>query len=179
MLDCRITPALKAIRTATDEEELSRLRRYLAINIGDRESLRILLGLDPEEFARFYPDMSRPELSTEDTIDSFLDKFSSQTPQEPESEAIPAAPPADYASEMLSSLPEMEADSDSAPIPDFPPEPAEYMTQEEKAAALVREGKYAEALNIITFLRTQYPAKAYYMDDQIRFLNKLIENSRH
>ena len=137
MLDCRITPALKSLRTATDEEELSRLRRYLAVNIGDRESLRILLGLDPEEFARFYPDMARPELSTEDTIDSFLDKFSSQTPQEPESEAIPAAPPADYASEMLSSLPEMEADSDSAPIPDFQPGTAEYMTQEEKAAALV------------------------------------------
>ncbi len=63
-MDCCIIPALEALKTTDDPAESLRLRRYLAVNIGDRESLRILLGEDPEEFASFYPDRGAPELST-------------------------------------------------------------------------------------------------------------------
>lgn len=59
----------------TDETEITRHRRRIAANVGDPKALRLILGIDPEEFARFYPDMTRPGLSTDDTIDSFLSRF--------------------------------------------------------------------------------------------------------
>ena len=51
------------------------LARKISANIGDYASLRLILGIDPPEFARFYPDMEIATPSTFDTIDSFLDKF--------------------------------------------------------------------------------------------------------
>ncbi len=189
-MDCCIIPALEALKTTDDPAESLRLRRYLAVNIGDRESLRILLGVDPEEFARFYPDMAARELSTEDTIDSFLQKFSPENDSDSQDSVPAAAAASDYASDVLAELPEI-GPADGIPVIDnipsatdgeMKPEPTlhtdDYQLPEARAASLVKERRYSEALDIITFLRTQYPAKAYYMDDQIRFLRKLIENSR-
>ena len=71
-----IYPDVMALREGVaDPQEAERLRRRVAANVGDLPSLRVMLGLDPEEFARFYPDMTRVTPSTTDTIDSFLEKF--------------------------------------------------------------------------------------------------------
>lgn len=59
----------------TDEAEAGRLRRRIAANVGDVNALRIILGVDPEDFAHFYPDMTKAEMSTNDTIDTFLSQF--------------------------------------------------------------------------------------------------------
>ncbi len=72
-----IYPDVMALRqhNYADESEATRLRRRIAANVGDLRALRIMLGIDPEEFARFYPDLLKADLSTTDTIDSFLSHF--------------------------------------------------------------------------------------------------------
>lgn len=64
----------------SDSPEARELTRRIAANIGDYASLRLVLGIDPPEFARFYPDMETATPDTIDTIDSFLDKFGKDIP---------------------------------------------------------------------------------------------------
>lgn len=93
-----INPAIDALPTATGEERMAMIRR-IAVCVGDEATLRSIIGIDPEEFARFYPDMLPPELTTDDTISSFISKFSSEKAAEtPQIEEIIAAPAIDYAS---------------------------------------------------------------------------------
>lgn len=93
-----VNPAIDALPEATDDERPALMRRIAAC-VGDESALRAILGIDPEEFAHFYPDMLPPELSTDDTISSFISRFSSQQAAEtPEVEEIIAAPAIDYAS---------------------------------------------------------------------------------
>lgn len=92
-----INPAIDALPAATGEER-TRLIRLLAANIGDEAALRTIIGIDPEEFAAFYPDMKPRELSTDDTIDGFISRFSSEAAAgTPEVDRLIAAPAVDYA----------------------------------------------------------------------------------
>ncbi|MCH5225571.1 MAG: hypothetical protein J1D77_06200 [Muribaculaceae bacterium] len=59
----------------SDSEEAQRLSRLIAANIGDYASLRLVLGIDPPEFGKFYPDLETSSPSTLATIDSFLEKY--------------------------------------------------------------------------------------------------------
>lgn len=109
-----INPAIDALPTATGEERMAMIRRIAAC-VGDEATLRSIIGIDPEEFARFYPDMLLPELTTDDTISSFISKFSSEKAAEtPQIEEIIAAPAIDYAS-ML------EQEDMAAPLSDGDP----------------------------------------------------------
>ncbi len=109
-----INPAIDALPTATGEERMAMIRR-IAVCVGDEATLRSIIGIDPEEFARFYPDMLPPELTTDDTISSFISKFSSEKAAEtPQIEEIIAAPAIDYAS-ML------EQEDMTAPLSDRDP----------------------------------------------------------
>ncbi len=94
-----VVPAVKALRKAAGEERKELCRR-IAAAVGDRAALRAVLGIDPEEFAAFYPDMDKTRLSTEATIDSFLDRFAPDAAKAAKEadmqEAIPIAPPAVY-----------------------------------------------------------------------------------
>ncbi|MDE7179993.1 MAG: hypothetical protein K2N88_02185 [Muribaculaceae bacterium] len=93
-----INPAIDALPEATGEERV-RLIRFIAANVGDEAALRTIIGVDPAEFAEFYPDMKLPELSTGQTIDTFITRFSSErAAAAPDIEAIVAAAPVDYAS---------------------------------------------------------------------------------
>ncbi len=93
-----INPDIDALQTATGKER-DRLTRRIAACVGDEAALRAIIGIDPAEFARFYPDMTSPELSTEDTISYFISRFSSEKAADtPEVEEIIAAPAVDYAS---------------------------------------------------------------------------------
>ena len=108
-----INPDVEALAEATGEERL-RLMRHIAACVGDEATLRTILGIDPEEFRSFYPDMTPPELSTEDTISTFIDKFSSEKKAEtPEIEEIIAAPAMDYASMLEQEEESAEAPEDS------------------------------------------------------------------
>ena len=69
-----IIPDIEALHNASGEERLHLVRK-IAANVGDPVALRALVGIDPQEFLNFYPDMTAPELTTDETIDSFLDRF--------------------------------------------------------------------------------------------------------
>ena len=114
-----IYPALSALAVATQEQRAILVRR-IAAAVGDEAMLRTAIGIDPAEFADFYPDMKAPELSTSETIDTFISTFSSEKRASapaidnivaaPAIDNIVAAPAIDYAA-MLA------ADSDSVPLP--------------------------------------------------------------
>ena len=129
------------------EEERQRIMRKVAVNIGDLPSLRILLGIDPEEYVSFYPDMTTHTPDTFDTIDTFIEKFGTK-------ETSPAV----------------------AAIEESRPKPPQGRTLMEKADFLIRNRRYAEALEIITSLSLNNPEKSIYFAHQIRFLRKLILN---
>ena len=152
-----INPALEALRQGdVSAEEAQRLRRLIAANVGDVPSLRMMLGIDPEEFAEFYPDHLPPSLSTADTIDSFLSRFGN-----------PDAPTPMAAKE----IPEPAEN----PIP-----PAKISLEEPPTVSLanklIKNHDYQDALEIIQQLILIYPEKSVYFADQIRFLKKLIFN---
>lgn len=119
-----VYPQAEALAVAVDPAEAETLRRRVAANVGDTLALRGLVGMDPPEFASFYPDQSDPDLSTEDTIDSFLHRFGGrQGAAVGQTDALPMAPAADYAS-MLDRLEEeadapMPADATSSAIDSF------------------------------------------------------------
>lgn len=123
-----IVPAIEELPSASGEERLQLVRR-IAAAVGDPVALRAIIGIDPEEFIEFYPDLHSPELSTEDTIDSFLDRFGgTNRPQATEIEDIitPVAVPYDMSS--LEALPEIEgADLN---IPSMPSMAAASVTNE-------------------------------------------------
>lgn len=119
-----ILPAVDALPDASGEERVNLVRR-IAAAVGDPVALRTLIGVDPEEFLSFYPDMTSPELSTEDTIDTFLDHFgkapantssatasasTSSSDDELENLIQPVAIPYDLSS--LEALPELPGTSD-------------------------------------------------------------------
>lgn len=96
-----IYPALTAYAEAEGDEK-TRLRRLLGATVGNREALRVALGIDPEEFMEFYPDMRKPELTTDDAIERFAATYGPGT-----------APAADYASTLM----EETADQEAPPFP--------------------------------------------------------------
>lgn len=102
-----VVPAIEELQNASGEERVALVRR-IAAAVGDPTALRTIIGVDPEEFLSFYPDMKTPELSTDDTIDSFIDRFGNpNTPKPTEVEDIitPVAVPYDLSS--LEDLPEL------------------------------------------------------------------------
>ena len=135
-------------------EQAVRHRRRIAANIGDIPSLRMILDIDPEEFATFYPDMKEASPSTFDTIDSFLEKFGTGN-NVPESLA-----------------PQIEKEQ---PIPAL--EMPKTVEEAKKLAnSLIKEHRYIDAMQIISGPLLNNPEKNIYFADQMRFLKKLILN---
>ena len=155
-----IYPAVMALRQGVDDPaEEKRLRRIVAANVGDIPALRLMLGLDPQEFASFYPDLALPELTTDATISSFLSSFGSVD-----------APLPPIAAEIDAPLP---LSLDTAEVPE---EPRELPITEQTACILIKKRDYQGALEIIQQLSLNIPEKSIYFADQIRFLKKLIVN---
>lgn len=77
-----VWPALLALEQDTvAPAETQQLRTRIALAVGDREALERVL--DPEtDFEDFYPDMQPVALSTNDTIDAFLNRFGSDNDKE-------------------------------------------------------------------------------------------------
>ncbi len=151
-----IHPVAMALRKGVaDPEEERRLRRIVAANVGDIPSLRIILGIDPEEFASFYPDLNAPDLTTDDTISSFLSRFGREE-----------APLPQAAAEILDSVSEPQPAEKPDPLP----------PTEQNAYILIKKRDYQGALEIIKQLSLNIPEKSIYFADQMRFLRKLILN---
>ncbi|MCH5228668.1 MAG: hypothetical protein J1F12_01570 [Muribaculaceae bacterium] len=142
-----ILPYIEEYKSLDPESpEAQALSRKIAANIGDYASLRLILGIDPPEFAKFYPDMETASPSTFDTIDSFIQKFGKNDTGTGayviESEEIAAAPKEE--------------------------------TQPTDLSNLIKQKKYKEALNFIEQQNLNNPKKSIYFAHQIRFLKKLI-----
>ncbi len=186
-----IVPAIEKLPSASGEERLLLVRK-IAAAVGDPVALRAIIGMDPEEFLGFYPDMKSPELTTDYTIDSFLDRFGSPNlskATEIEDILTPASP---YDLSSLENLPEIGdtelfTDPDAGikeeptnnPKPVKPAIPAAGPAQEANlseslAKIMIKNGNYQKALEIITEISLNNPKKSIYFADQIRFLKKLI-----
>lgn len=113
-----IIPAVEALATATGEKRVE-LIRLIAANIGDNATLRALIGVDPAEFTDFYPDLKPPQLSTEETISTFMERFAPESTERnvPETAVeIPiGAPAVDYASLIASEGHDNAHDENSEP----------------------------------------------------------------
>lgn len=193
-----LQPVIEALPDATGEER-ERLLRRLAVGIGPVDALRTLVGIDPEEFRDFYGDLQKPDLSTDDTISEFIDRFGRPADTRPgiseDVEEIPVAPPAvDYAAQ-LEAQEELPMDQDDtadllnsflnvppasdpepvpAPAPATTPAPAPATGEAALVKIMVKNGNYRKALEIITDLNLKNPKKSVYFADQMRFLQKLI-----
>ena len=140
-----IVPAVEKYRLLPpDSEEAKELSRFIAANIGDYPSLRLVLGIDPPEFARFYPDMETATPSTLSTIDSFLDKYGGN---------ISAAG--------------YEIEDQQPPIP-------EEESPANSIRDLLKRHKYDEAIMLIEQQNLNNTQKSIYFAHQMRFIKKLM-----
>lgn len=193
--------ALKNIPTAASPQERDKLRRIVAVNVGDPDVLCEILGLNTESLADFYPDSLPPNLSTLDTIDCFISKYGNENsaPAEPlYAESSPVTPLSDEAviESIGRDLPAQAAPADdptfsaidaflkAVPAPQ-PKRPKKITPKEENpnltesfAKILIKNQNYTKALQIIQELNLNNPEKSVYFADQIRFLKKLIINQR-
>ena len=189
-----INPDIDALPSASGEERI-RLIRHIAACVGDEATLRTLIGIDPEEFRSFYPDMTAPELSTDQTITSFIDRFASDRKAEtPEVEQIIAAPAIDYASMLEDDEDDTDhgdnedagtmakdetSDAISAFLAEVPvkkPIRRQPELSEGLLKLMVKNHNYAKALEIIDELSLNNPKKSIYFAYQKRFLEKLVRN---
>ena len=138
-------------------EEAKELARLIAANVGDIAALRLILGIDPPEFARFYPDMETSTPSTLDTIDAFLDQFG---------EKSGVTPP--IIAEIGNEIPPTPFDKSE----DLPSQDLKY---------LLKQHHYQEALMLIERQNLNNTEKSIYFAHQIRFIKKLmaIENYKN
>jgi tetratricopeptide (TPR) repeat protein len=95
-----------------------------------------------------------PQMKGQDLIDTFLEQEKGR---------------------ILLDLPEEPTDDDH----DHEEEGEEEYFTETLARIYIKQGRYQRALDIITRLSEHYPKKNAYFADQIRFLEKLIINSKN
>lgn len=149
-----IYPYVMQLRYGThSEEERQALIRKVAANVGDIPSLRIMLGIDPEEFATFYPDLAYSTPTTLDTIDNFLNRFGGDINSSDD--------------DTVESLLNEEIIEEKEDNP------------EKTAAKLIKNRQYQDALEIISGLNLNNPEKSVYFAHQIRFLKKLLLNEAY
>ena len=191
-----VIPDIEALSSERDPVKLRLHRRRIAANIGDADALRAILGDASQDFLDFYGTSARPNLSTADTIDSFLERFGSKMDNtEEEDFVVPVAPqPIDYtaileqeeAAEGVAA--EIPADATLGAIDAFlaqqpaprirpkkePKEDEKPSLTESFAKIMIKNGNYRRALEIFTEISLNNPEKSIYFADQIRFLKKLI-----
>lgn len=181
-----IAEAAARLPRATGEER-RRLVRILAAGIGDEESLRLLIGTLPEELRGFYPDNGPETPDTNDTINSFISRFSSEKKAAAPTVEQLVCTPTDYAATLAPDTPPADADlsslADLSTVEEHdtrhdtqPPEDTRTLSDTETLRTLIREGDYLKAISIITELNLNNPKKSIYFAHQIRFLKKLQAN---
>ena len=159
-----IVPDVEAYRKLDPTSEEARLlSRKISANIGDLMSLRQILGIDPPEFAKFYPDMETETPSTMDTIDAFLNKFGQNLA------------PTGYIPEAA--IEEREVNTEKPEIHEE--EPVSTCVErenkyEESFESLIKKHQYEAALTLIEAENLKNPQKSIYFAHQMRFIKKLI-----
>ena len=161
-----ILPYIEAYRKLDPASEKAReLSRLIAINIGDYAALRLVLGIDPPEFAKFYPDMDVATPSTMDTIDSFLDKFGGNIAP---GSYIPELPESLDNEEHEHEQPEEEKNSVKKKKTNGQKEDRE---ETKSLSELIKEGLFDEAIKFIEAENLNNPQKNIYFAHQIRYIS--------
>ena len=82
-----------------DSELRQKLAQNLALNASDRDALSLVVDVDGDYWAHFYPQEERqPQVSTNDAISTFLDNYGTNDPKEDELlERLIFNPTPDYA----------------------------------------------------------------------------------
>ena len=174
---------------AEDVRYPSELRRLAPI-VPDRERLfRLVEGrrptADPAAVTEAEPDPFA-------LIDTFLDGARSSGEALPDSLHLEGAPVANdyFAAEDQTEkertldelLPTLDMESKAAPAPS-PASPSEGEDEEDGLLSeslskiYIQQGHYDKALRIIRSLSLNYPEKSRFFADQIRFLERIIENN--
>jgi hypothetical protein len=126
-----------------------------------------LYWMDSEGTAENTDDGNSPKLKGQDLIDSFLEEDKQRIPGKGLQSADGDA--SDYMGE-----PEEPENGKDAP----PPRDEDAYFTETLARIYIRQKRYEKALQIIKNLSLKYPEKNVYFADQIRFLEKLIINTK-
>lgn len=172
-----------------DSADNRRIRTRVACGLG-RGAAENIFGHNADIFEDFYPEAAEPHLSTDEAIDYILERYPGQ--QEP----LPAEAPAIYEiPEDAEPCGPIADDETSRAIDAFlaatpapvaarrkaaEPQPdAGADLSESLAHAMIRNGNFRKALEIITAIRAENPQKSIYFADQMRFLRKLIINERN
>ena len=121
---------------------------------------------DSHTVAKPDTEKSAPPVDQAAVIDSFL----SRQPGNQPTELVYAVVHADYAEKFLMDAEDLEDDAQTA-------DTEEFLT-ETLAKIYIKQKKYEQALKIIRQLNLDNPEKSCYFADQIRFLEKLINNSK-
>lgn len=113
-------PVINELKTATDPQRRKWLKMRLAINIGSPDALREILGMDSESLADFYGENDLPQLSTDDAIDTFLNRFASEQTAESLPDELPELPIVSDANAALEleALPEVDTDDRTTSVID-------------------------------------------------------------
>jgi hypothetical protein len=174
-----INPDVSMLKGGSADQALQKeLSQRIGALVGDRDTLITLLGEESVSDDDFYPDRREAELSTDDTIDSFIDKFGGGQRHMTDAETLEkmwSTPTIDYAAEL-----EKEPESvvvEATEKAESKEENHEPLT-EEMALDMIKTGCYTRALEIIVALNLNNPKKSVYFADQIRFLKKLIINDK-
>ncbi len=199
---------LARAESMTDSER-AHLQLRVALASGDRETLFTLADELGSEFAGFYPPDDKPSAPTTDSaIDTFLEKYGKTDPDETALlEKLIFHPVAEYAATLEREQEDAPVGQDAvlaAFLKEFSPEEKKKQAQQEErrrkalaekkkknvpsedsllseslAKIYISRGKYDKAYEIIRSLSLKYPKKSIYFADQLRFLQKLILNSKH
>lgn len=195
-----VIPDIEALAIERDPDALRMHRRRIAAAIGDPDALHAILGEASEDFRDFYGTSELPALSTDDAIDSFLEKFGGEDAAADRGPVVPVASPTlDYAAmlegEASDSDLNMVATGDSTlgaidaflrqqPAPRVKPKKEQKEVEKPSltegfAKIMIKNGNYKRALEIITQISLNNPEKSVYFADQIRFLKKVISLESH
>ena len=138
-----------------DKEQEQHKKRKPTLADATIDYVAYLMDLEDEEKEKEESKQEAPTMKGQSLIDNFInvDKGNFNLKDKPE-----------Y-------LPEVEADS-----PDEDED--EGFFTETLARIYIKQGRYSKALEIIQRLNLDYPKKNRYFADQIRFLEKLVQNER-
>ena len=161
-----IYPALIELNQNPNPERVAEIKKYIAANVGDMEILARLIGNLDEDIKNFYPDQMAVQLTTDDTIDSFIAKFGKSTSGEETVDSLLSEVhvAADYLSIGNQDEPEIRTELPEDPM--------------EKVKNLVKNRDYGAAIEIMESIYLNNPKKSIYFADQIRFVRKLILNDK-
>lgn len=186
---CVVPAAMLLRRNAflLSDEEAADLTATVMLSSADPLAMADLADLSRDDWQHFYPaaDTSAPD--TVDTIDTFLEQYGNVSPTEAallERMIFNPVPPEYFHDEAVNSE-QLKVDSEQRTTNNEKPKtnnqepaPDHSLLRLSLAKIFIKQHRYERAFEIINNLCLNNPEKSAYFADQLRFLQKLINNQR-